>query len=172
MRLALYQPDIPQNTGTIIRMAACLALPVDLIGPVGFDTTDKAFRRAGMDYLEIADVSRHISFAAFLATLGSTHVGTALRSASEPRLVLLTTAGTIDLPAFQFQPRDVLLFGRESSGVPADVHDVADARLRIPIAKGRRSLNLAVASAIIVSAALTQLNRWPTGTETDQTPTD
>ena len=148
MRLALYQPDIPQNAGTILRLAACLGVGVDVIGPAGFDASDRNLRRAGLDYLDHVEIARHVSFAAFL---------TARRSAPDPgRLVLLTTAGDTAYTTFAFAGGDTLLLGRESAGVPDDVHAVADARLRIPMRPGLRSLNVAVAAGIVLGEALRQ----------------
>lgn len=149
MRLALYQPDIPQNTGTILRTAACLGVPVDLIEPAGFDITDRALRRAGLDYLAHVEIARHASFAAFDAG----------RHAQARRLVLLTTRGETSYAAFAFAPGDTLLLGRESAGVPEAVHAAADARIRIPIRPGLRSLNVAVAAAMVLGEALRQAGR-------------
>jgi tRNA (cytidine/uridine-2'-O-)-methyltransferase len=149
MRLALYQPDIPQNTGTILRTAACFGISVDVIGPTGFDMSDKALRRAGLDYLEHVDLSRHVSWDAFRATLGGS------------RLVLVTSHGDVDYSRFNFAGNDVLLMGRESSGVPPAVHDAAGARLRIPMRPGLRSLNLAVATGIVLAEALRQTGGLP-----------
>jgi tRNA (cytidine/uridine-2'-O-)-methyltransferase len=146
MRLALYQPDIPQNTGTILRMAACLGVAVDIIGPAGFDLSDRALRRAGMDYLEQATMTRHVSWAAFMAR----------RTAGSGRLVLLTTRGETAYTAFAFEATDTLLLGRESAGVPDSVHAMADARLRIPMRARLRSLNVAVAAAMVLGEALRQ----------------
>lgn len=154
MRVALYQPDIPQNTGTILRLAACLAVPVDIIGPAGFDMTDKALRRAGLDYLEHVTIARHESFAAFEAERR--------RKQDAPRLVLLTSKGDMRHDEFRFAPTDILLLGRESAGVPDAVHDKADARIRIPIRSGLRSLNIAVAAAIALAEALRQTGGFPT----------
>jgi len=151
MRLAVYQPDIPQNTGTILRLAACLGVPVDVIGPMGFDLTDKALRRAALDYLAHVDLQRHESFAAFERT----------RRAEGARLVLLTTHGETAYTDFAFRPRDTLLLGRESAGVPQSVHDLSDARLRIPIQPGLRSLNVAVAAAMVLGEALRQTGTRP-----------
>ena len=148
MRLALYQPDIPQNTGTILRLAACLAVPVDVIGPAGFDMSDRNLRRAGLDYLDHADLTRHVSFEAFEAAR--------LRLSPVPRLVLLTTHGATRHIDFAFRSDDILMLGRESAGVPLTVHAGADARLRIPIAPGLRSLNIAVAAAMVLGEALRQ----------------
>ncbi len=153
MRLALYQPDIPQNTGTMLRMAACFGVPVDVIGPVGFDMTDRTLKRAGLDYLDAVEIFRHISFAAYLAK----------RRASEGtgRLVLATTRGDKSHLDFQFAPTDTLMLGRESAGVPDDVHRVVDARVVIPIRHGLRSLNIAVAAAIALGEALRQTGEYP-----------
>ena len=153
MRLALYQPDIPQNTGTILRLAACLGVAVDVIGPTGFDMTDRALRRAGLDYLAHVAISRYVSFEAFLA---------ARREATPPtRLILLTTHGSVVHHTFQFEPGDTLLLGRESAGVPDAVHAVADARVRIPLQPGLRSLNIAIAAGIVLGEALRQTDGWP-----------
>jgi len=146
MRLALYQPDIPQNTGTILRLAACLGVPVDLIEPAGFDITDRAFRRAALDYLPHAEIERHASFAAFLAA----------NRARGSRLVLLSTHAEAPYTGFAFRSEDTLLLGRESAGVAEAVHGAADARLRIPMRRGLRSLNVAVAAAMVVGEALRQ----------------
>ena len=146
MRLALYQPDIPQNTGTILRLAACLDVPVDIILPAGFDVSDRKLRRAGLDYLDHVVLKRHDDWAAFNAT----------RHAEGQRLVLLTTKGAVAHIDFAFQPRDTLLLGRESSGVPDFVHAAADAHVRIPMQGGLRSLNIAVAAALVLGEALRQ----------------
>ncbi|MEZ5850364.1 MAG: tRNA (cytidine(34)-2'-O)-methyltransferase [Hyphomicrobiaceae bacterium] len=151
MRLALYQPDIPQNTGTMLRMAACLGVPVDVIGPTGFDMTDRALKRAGLDYLGHADIVRHVSFDAFDAD----------RRAEGRRLVLLTTRGAVAHHAFAFAPNDVIMLGRESAGVPEAVHVAVDARIRIPIKPSLRSLNVAVAAAIVLGEGLRQTGSWP-----------
>ena len=153
MRLALYQPDIPQNTGTMLRLAACLGVAVDVIGPTGFDMTDRALRRAGLDYLDHADITRHVSFAAFVA---------ARQGATPPsRLILLTTRGQTAHCAFAYAPGDTLLVGRESAGVPDTVHALADAQVRIPMRPGLRSLNVAVSAAIVLGEALRQTGSWP-----------
>lgn len=151
MQLALYQPDIPQNTGTILRLAACLAVPVHIIEPAGFDASDRALKRAGLDYLEHVALTRHVSFAEFEAW----------RRAASVRLVLLTTRGDTPYTAFAFRATDVLLLGRESAGVPEAVHDVADARLRVPMAPGLRSLNVAAAAAMVLGEALRQTAGFP-----------
>ena len=151
MRLALYEPDIPQNTGTMLRLAACLGVPVDVIGPTGFDITDKALKRAALDYIAHVDLQRHASFAAFET----------VRRARGGRLVLLTTHGETAYTDFAFRPGDTLLLGRESAGVPPAVHDLADARLRIPIQPGLRSLNVALAAAMVLGEALRQTGARP-----------
>jgi tRNA (cytidine/uridine-2'-O-)-methyltransferase len=153
VRLALYQPDIPQNTGTILRMAACLGIPVDIIGPTGFDMTDRALRRAGLDYLDQVNLTRHVSFAEF---------DTARRQASS-RLALVTARGNIAHHEFVFQPGDVILMGRESAGAPGDVHEMADARITIPMRPSLRSLNIAVAAAIVLGEGLRQTGGFPPG---------
>jgi tRNA (cytidine/uridine-2'-O-)-methyltransferase len=148
MRLALYQPDQAGNVGTILRLAACLAVPVDVIEPCGFPFSDRALKRAGMDYAELAAVTRHSGWSAFEARL-------------EGRLVLFTTAGGVPLPAACLEPEDTLLFGSESGGVPEGVHARAELRVRIPQAAGTRSLNVAVAAGIGVAEALRQTGSWP-----------
>jgi tRNA (cytidine/uridine-2'-O-)-methyltransferase len=153
MRIALYQPDIPQNTGTILRLAACLGLEAHVIEPAGFPTTDRAFRRAGMDYLDQVALVRHVSWDAFETW----------RQAQGLRLVLFTTRAATSYLDHPFAPRDVLLFGRESAGVPDAVHDAAEVRLKVPIRPGLRSLNVAMACAMAVGEALRQ-----TGTDVEQ----
>src|SRR3954467_1530531 len=148
MRLALYQPDQPGNVGAILRLGACLGVPVDVIMPCGFPFSDRAVKRAGMDYAEVAAVTRHESWATFEAQL-------------ESRLVLFTTAGGRPLPEAAFQPDDILLFGSESKGAPPHVHIRADLDVRIPQAAGTRSLNLAVAAGIGLAEALRQTHLWP-----------
>lgn len=151
MRLALYQPDIPQNTGTILRMAACFRVAVDVIGPTGFDMSDRSLKRAGLDYLEHVSLTRHADWTTFEAW----------RATQRQRLVLLTTKSTTSLMEFRFEAGDILMLGRESAGVPAAVHDACDARVRIPIAPGLRSLNIAVAAAIAVAEGLRQTDGLP-----------
>lgn len=153
MRLALYQPDIPQNTGTILRLSACLGVAVDLIGPAGFDLSDRSFRRAGLDYLDHVALRRHESFASFAAGLAAAD--------PVPRLVLLTTHASETHVGFTFCESDVLLLGRESAGVPDTVHARADARVRIPMREGLRSLNIAVAAALVLGEALRQTGGFP-----------
>ena len=151
MRIALYQPDIPQNTGTILRLCACFGIEAHIIEPSGFPTTDRAFRRAGMDYLDAVTIVRHRSFGDFAGW----------RCRAGHRLIVFTTAATLSYLNFRYQPDDILLFGRESAGVPADVHDAADARLRIPIRASLRSLNVAVAAALAAGEALRQTGGLP-----------
>jgi tRNA (cytidine/uridine-2'-O-)-methyltransferase len=148
IRIALYQPDIAGNTGTILRMAACLGLGVDIIEPAGFDSSDRNLRRAGMDYLEMAQLARHLDFARFEEW----------RRGDGRRLVLLSTKATLPYTKFDFADGDVLLFGRESAGVPDSVHDAADARLVIPMRGGGRSLNVALAAAMVAGEALRQVD--------------
>jgi len=151
MRIALYEPDIPQNTGTILRLCACLRLAAHIVEPAGFPVTDRAFRRAGMDYLDRVDITRHASFAAFEDW----------RRANQIKLVLLTTAAETSYLDHAFADDQVLLFGRESAGVPETVHAAADTRLRIPIAAGLRSLNVAMAVALVAGEALRQTHGFP-----------
>lgn len=145
--IALYQPDIAGNTGTILRFAACLGLGVDIIEPAGFPLSDKALKRAGMDYLEMAALTRHVDWNAFEDW----------RQESERRLVLLTTKAATAYTSFNFTAGDILLFGRESAGVPDPVHQVADARLTIPMQPGTRSINVALSVAMVAGEAIRQL---------------
>jgi tRNA (cytidine/uridine-2'-O-)-methyltransferase len=147
MRIALIEPDIPQNTGTILRLAACLGLEAHIIEPAGFPTSDRAFRRAGMDYLDHVTIVRHASFATFEAW----------RRDAKARLILFTTHAERCYLEHAFRVDDVLMFGRESAGVPPAVHDAADARLKIPMRAGMRSLNVAMAAAMAVGEALRQV---------------
>jgi len=147
MRIALYQPDIPQNTGTILRLAACLGIEAHLIEPAGFPASDRAFRRAGMDYLDRVALTRHASWSAFEGW----------RRAQGLRLVLFTTRADTSYLDHAFAARDVLLFGRESAGVPDEVHGAAEVRLRIPMRPDMRSLNVAMSCAIAVSEAMRQI---------------
>ena len=148
MRLALHQPDQAGNVGTILRTAACLGVELDIVEPCGFPWSDRALKRAGMDYAEIAAVTRHSGWPAFEAALAG-------------RLVLFTTSGDTRLDHAAFEPEDVLLLGSESAGVPAPVHARADLRVRIPQVEGTRSLNLAVAAGIALAEALRQTGNWP-----------
>jgi tRNA (cytidine/uridine-2'-O-)-methyltransferase len=153
LRLALYQTDIAPNAGAMMRLAACLGLAVDLIEPAGFVIGDARFRRAAMDYLAHLDLTRHASWEAFLAARAA--------RAQPGRLVLLTTAGSIMHHEARFLPDDILIVGRESAGVPDEVHTVADLRIRIPMRPGLRSLNVALAASIVVGEALRQTQLWP-----------
>jgi tRNA (cytidine/uridine-2'-O-)-methyltransferase len=148
MRLALYQPDQAGNVGTILRLAACLGVAVDVVEPCGFPWSDRALKRAGMDYAEIACVTRHPDWEAFAAALRG-------------RLVLLTTGADARIAEAMFESEDVLLFGSESAGAPSLVHDRADLRVRIPQIAGTRSLNIAVAAGIALGEALSQTEGWP-----------
>ncbi len=150
MRLALYQPDIPQNAGTMLRLAACLGVPVDLIEPAGFVMTEKHLRRAGMDYLEHTELVRHPSWQAFIN-----------RPERQGRLVLLTTRADTTYVDFRFAANDTLIVGRESEGVPDAVHQFVDAAVRVPMVAGLRSLNVAVAAAMVLGEALRQTNQLP-----------
>lgn len=148
MRLALFEPDIPQNCGTLIRLGACLNVPVDIIEPCGFPLGDRGLKRAGMDYLDLAAMTRHRSWEAFQAQ-------------RKGRLVLLTTRASTPFPAFRFEPGDTLLLGRESAGVPEHVHQAADARIVIPMQPPARSLNVAIAGAMVLGEALRQTAGFP-----------
>jgi tRNA (cytidine/uridine-2'-O-)-methyltransferase len=147
LTVALYQPDIPQNAGTILRMCACLGLAAAIIEPAGFLASDKHFRRAGMDYLAHVEIARHPHWAAFEEW----------RRATGRRLVLLTTKASLAYTDFSYLPGDILLAGRESAGVPGEVHAAADARLVIPLKPPMRSLNVAVAAAMVAGEATRQL---------------
>ena len=151
MQVALFQPDIPQNTGTILRLCACLDVAAHIIEPAGFSTSDRTFRRAGMDYLDEVDLSRHDSWSKFEEW----------RREKEHRLVLFSTKGADSYLDYRYKPADILLFGRESAGVPDEVVAAADARLLIPIKPGLRSLNVAVAAAMALSEALRQTRHAP-----------
>jgi tRNA (cytidine/uridine-2'-O-)-methyltransferase len=151
VRLALYQPDIAQNAGTILRLCACLGVEAHIVEPAGFPASDRAFRRAGMDYLDRVEIVRHASWAAF----------DAWRRREALRLVLFTTRATTSYLAHRYCGGDVLVFGRESSGVAEEVHAAADARLRIPMREGLRSLNVAMAAAMAVAEALRQVDGFP-----------
>jgi tRNA (cytidine/uridine-2'-O-)-methyltransferase len=150
MRLVLFEPDIPQNAGTLLRTAACLGLPVDLIEPCGFILSDRHFRRAGMDYLKSVALVRHSSWRAFQAARSSGR-----------RLVVLTTQARLSYLDFAFQANDDILVGSESAGVPDTVHAAADARLRVPMVEHTRSLNVAVAAAMVLGEALRQTGGFP-----------
>ncbi len=151
LRIALYEPDIPQNTGTVLRLCACLGIEAHLIEPAGFPASDRAFRRAGMDYLDAVALVRHRSWREFEAW----------RRRERRRLVLFTTAASLPYLDYRFEPDDILLFGRELAGVPQEVHASADARLVIPMREGLRSLNVAIAAAMVAGEALRQTAGFP-----------
>jgi len=152
LRLALYEPDIPQNTGALLRLAACFGAGVDLIEPMGFLFDDRRLKRAALDYADLATIGRHASWTEFLAVRDR-----------ESRLVLMTTAGSVALADFRFAAGDTILLGRESAGVPQAVHDAVDARLVIPLRRGARSLNVAQAGAIALYEALRQTGQLAAG---------
>lgn len=158
IRLALYQPDIAQNTGTVLRFCACLGIGADIVEPAGFPVSDRAFRRAGMDYLDHADWRRHNDFGCF----------DRWRRDEGRRLVLMTTRAALPYAGFAFAPGDVVMAGRESSGVPDEVHAAADARIVIPMRPGLRSLNVAVAVAMVAGEALRQLGGFASGAPPDR----
>ena len=161
MRLVLFEPDIPQNTGALLRLGACLGVAVDIVEPCGFLFDDKRLRRAGMDYLEAVEMVRHRSWRAYRAMAGDAAPG---------RLVLLTTQGQTRYSDFAFRPGDNLLLGRESAGVPEEVHAEADARLMIPMRTGIRSLNVAMAAAMVLSEALRQTDLFPPAGHLPESP--
>lgn len=146
LRIALYQPDIPGNTGTILRLAACLGLSVDIIEPAGFDISDRNLKRSGMDYLASVALTRHVNWQRF----------DEWRREDGRRLVLASTKAALPYTRFEFRPGDILLFGRESAGVPDHVHETADARILIPMMAGQRSINVAMSAAMIAGEALKQ----------------
>lgn len=149
MRLVLFQPDIPQNLGAAVRLAACLGVALEVIEPCGFPLSDRALKRAALDYGPLARVRRYPSWAGFLA------------ERAPGRLVLLTTRAAAPLHDFAFEADDTLLLGRESAGVPDEVHAAADARVVIPLSPGARSLNVVTAGAIALSEALRQAGQFP-----------
>tara|TARA_B100000315_G_scaffold185334_1_gene174439 strand:+ start:16263 stop:16727 length:465 start_codon:yes stop_codon:yes gene_type:complete len=153
MRLALFEPDIPQNTGTILRLAACFGISVDIIEPCGFVFSDRRLKRAGMDYLDQVELTKHGSWAKFIEN-------NAARD-TKARIVLLTTKADTPYTDFEFQPADILLLGRESAGVPGDVHDAVDARVAVPMSPEMRSLNIAVSAAMVLGEALRQTDGFP-----------
>ena len=155
MRLALFQPDIPQNTGTLLRLGACLNLPLDIIEPCGFIFNEKAMKRAGMDYLDIANYKRHNSWQDFLDYRK-------LHPEEYGRIILLSTHATTPYTAFKFHSNDIILMGRESAGVPKPIHDMADSRLLIPMTPQTRSINMAISAAMVISEALRQTDLFPT----------
>ena len=149
MRIALYQPDIPQNTGTLMRLSACMNAPIDIIEPCGFLWNDAKLKRAGMDYLDNVDYTRHNSFSTFMD----------FANAFNHRIILLSTKASVNYTEFQFQENDILLLGRESSGVPENVHNTADARVIIPMFGDFRSINIATAGAMVLGEALRQTGK-------------
>ena len=151
LRLALYQLDIPQNAGTMLRMCACLGVAADIVEPAGFPVSDRHFRRAGMDYLDQVAIRRHVSWSTFDGD----------RRAEGARLILLTTRGAVAHTDFRFRPGDILMVGRESAGVPEEVHAAADGRIVIPMRPALRSLNVAVSAAIALGEALRLLDAYP-----------
>jgi tRNA (cytidine/uridine-2'-O-)-methyltransferase len=157
MRLALFQPDIPQNLGAALRLGACLEVPVDVIEPCGFPLSDRAVRRAAMDYGDRAELVRHASWSKFLEN----------HRTAEGRLLLFTTRGAQPFHSFAYQAGDVLLMGRESAGVPDAVHEAADARLFIPLSAGARSLNVVTAAAMALAEALRQTNGFPRASQSE-----
>ena len=151
LRIALYQPDIPGNTGTILRLAACLGLQVDIIEPAGFDLSDRNMKRAGMDYIASVTLTRHLNWEHFQRW----------RQAEGRRLVLASTKAAVPYTTLAFRPNDILLFGRESAGVPDHVHEAADERVIIPMVEGQRSLNVAMSVAMITGEAMRQISLTP-----------
>ncbi|MBN9083632.1 MAG: tRNA (cytidine(34)-2'-O)-methyltransferase [Rhizobiales bacterium] len=147
LTLALFQPDIPQNCGTMLRTCACLGVDAAIIEPAGFPVSDRHFRRSGMDYLDHVAIARHVSWAAFEAWRGP----------AQRRLVLLTTRAERSYTDFTFESGDILLVGRESMGVPEEVHQAADAAVSIAVRPGLRSLNVAVSAAMVMGEALRQI---------------
>ena len=154
MRLALFQPDMPQNTGTMLRLGACVGVEVDIIEPCGFVFSEHALRRYGMDYLELVKYRRHDSWEAFMKY-------TKEHPDEYGRIVLLTTKSSKPYTEFEFLPNDVLLLGRESAGVPQVVHEAVDARLVIPMKECARSINVAVSATMVLGEALRQTNLFP-----------
>ena len=148
MLIALFQPEIPQNTGAVLRLAACLGVGVDIVEPCGFVWTDNRLRRAGLDYLDRVAIRRYSSWEHF-------------KSERDGRLVLLTTGGTASYTSVAFQATDTILLGNESSGAPAEVHAAADLRVSVPMAAGMRSLNMAMTAAVVVGEALRQTDGFP-----------
>ena len=155
MRLVLFQPDIAQNTGTMMRLCACVDLPIDIIEPCGFIFNDKAMRRAGMDYLDMVDYRRHNSWADFLKYRAE-------HPQEYGRIVLMTTKASQPYVDFEFKENDIILMGRESAGVPEEVHQIADARVVIPMNEKARSINVAVSATMVIGEALRQV-RWKNG---------
>ena len=155
MDVALYQPDQPQNTGTLLRLGACMDVPVHVIEPCGFPFSNRALKRSAMDYADLVRLHHHLDWQAFEDR----------RKMQQQRLILLTTKGTTAYTDFAFTADDILLVGSESSGVPNGVHQTADARITIPMAPGARSINVAVSMAMVLGEALRQTGCWPQATE-------
>lgn len=153
MRIALYQPDIPQNTGTLIRLASCLGVAIEIIEPCGFPFSVKALRRSGMDYLDTAQITHQASWDSF----------TVDPAREEGHLILLSTRGDLSYTDFDYRPGDTLLLGRESAGVPQNVHDFAHQAVVIPLSPPARSLNVAVAASMVLGEALRQTDGFPSG---------
>jgi tRNA (cytidine/uridine-2'-O-)-methyltransferase len=149
MRIALYQPDIAGNVGAVLRTAACFDVPCDIIEPCGFAFSERALKRAGMDYADKVQITRHADWAAFLQSIGTA------------RIVLMSSKASSPLPSFHFCTQDIILMGSESSGVPTSVHERVDARVYIPMAAGFRSLNISVSAGIALAEALRQTNQFP-----------
>lgn len=154
MRLALFQPDIPQNTGTLLRLGACLDIELDIIEPCGFIFSERTLKRAGMDYLDMVRYRRHHSWEHFLQYRAE-------HPEEYGRIVLLTTHASEPYYNFEFRPNDIILMGRESAGVPKEVHQTADARLLIPMNRNARSINVAVSAVMVVGECLRQVNGFP-----------
>ncbi len=148
MRIALFQPEIPGNVGAILRLSACLGVPVDIIEPTGFVWSDSRLKRAAMDYLDHVTLARHVGWAAFCAQ-------------AQGRIVLLSSKAPTRLPDFAFEPGDIVLMGQESAGVPEDIRAACDAAVRIPLNPAVRSLNVAVAAGIALGEAVRQTKGWP-----------
>ena len=152
MRIALYEPDIPQNTGTILRLAACFKITVDIIKPCGFVINDRRLKRSGMDYVEKVNLNFHDSWDIFFDTVQNT---------IKARIILLTTKSENSFISFNFKKTDILLLGRESAGVPKHVRDSADENIVIPMSNGSRSLNIAISAAMVLGEAMRQTNTYP-----------
>lgn len=149
MRLAAYQPDIPQNTGALIRLCASFGVPLELIEPFGFPWDEKKVRVSAMDYFDLVTLTRHSSWQKFQTNF------------AEQRIVLMTTKASVNYTEFEFRPDDVLLLGRESAGVPEDVHAAVQGRVLIPLNPAARSINMAMAGGIVLAEALRQTNGFP-----------
>ena len=154
MRLVLFQPDIAQNTGTMMRLCACVDLGIDIIEPCGFIFNDKAMRRAGMDYLDMVEYRRHNSWEDFLEYRKE-------HADKYGRIVLMTTKASIPYTDFEFRENDIILMGRESAGVPEDIHKIADARIIIPMNEKARSINVAVSATMVIGEAMRQCQLFP-----------